>query len=350
MTSPLRNVADYFFSQKKYKSAMECYKRSINDKEDGLVYSYINGAFAAYLLKDFNILSEYIMESVIYYKQDSLYFRKRMGDLIYKSLLIGVDIDIERFKSSLGVIRLDIEENTKYLFIMGFPRCGTTSIADNLLKTGEYIDSISPEPLTDALSMENYEDAIKIWQKTIWKWPGENGDVVIEKSTHHLLCDYYLNTIMECFPNQQYIVAIRDPYERAISAFQFSLMQGGVADFNDSINKEIKIIASLGGVKKIYFSREKFLSLLGLLYESSIFLPIVYTSVVMVNFHLLCPPDILNQLSFVNLEEKKINGKSLGLKLNNFLSSMSQISNRSEPVPNMHYGIGRDFFLNFKLQ
>lgn len=330
--SPLRTTADGLFAAKNFEMALEKYLESAASNEANLVYTYINGAYAAISLGKFEILTKFIFAAIDCKKQDTVYFYKKIGEIIFRALQFNINIDINRVREMLGATQFYISESTNFVFILGFPRCGTTSISSTLITSGKYIESICQEPLTISLEITDFNSSIDLWKKSIWQFPGMNGDIVVEKSTHHLLCKHYYENLFFYFPHAEFIVAVRDPLGRALSAYRFNVMQGSTLHFDAAIELEKSLIQSLGGVYAIFDSQNLFLSFLNKLASAGIYLPIIYPSVVMANINSLIDKIYVDQLTFIDVRTNNIFGREPSLISSNLLSGLSKVLNPSSSI------------------
>ena len=114
---------------------------------------------------------------------------------------------------------------TERCFIVGVQRCGTTYLYHLLNDHPEIVmaSPVRPEPkvfLDDRVAGDpaGYDRAI---------FPADPaGTVRGEKSTSYLDHERALERIEKTFPHARYLVALRDPVERALSHYRFSVAAG----------------------------------------------------------------------------------------------------------------------------
>lgn len=116
-------------------------------------------------------------------------------------------------------------ENYKYLSIIGAQRCGTTWLYSMLDQHPEIFMAkpIRPEP-----KFFLNDEAVKAGREAyVQKYFGDTQAAVIgEKSTSYLESPAAGTHIKYFFPNAKILIMLRDPVERAISNYYFSVKNG----------------------------------------------------------------------------------------------------------------------------
>ena len=141
---------------------------------------------------------------------------------------------------------------SKFLFIAGAPKCATTSI-HKLLSRNKFIDAGNIlEPKYFSLKFRNlntnapgdqfiekskpksFADYISNWKKN-----DENIKYYIDGSANYLFYHQSFYEIYKTFPNSKIIIIIRNPLERAKSAYNMLIRDGREwLDFNKAILRD----------------------------------------------------------------------------------------------------------------
>ena len=137
-------------------------------------------------------------------------------------------------------------------FIIGAPRCGTTSLYEYLKKTKQIFMSHVKEPnyFSKATIPDNYIFAPVRNEKEYLKlFDGVTDEVAIGESTVHYLQDPIApKLIHEKIPDCKFIISLRDPVERAYSHFLYYQSFGfEKRTFRKAIEDNIKNIDNISG-------------------------------------------------------------------------------------------------------
>lgn len=337
--SPQRNIADELLASRQYEAALKHYKGSLEEVETDLVYTCINGCHAAFVLGDKYSFKKFIRLAIELKKQDIAYFEKKIKLLLaYAQRLLPLE-DFELLTELLGAKKIDVDYFSRFVFILGFPRCGTTSLADTLLDSKKYIESLSPEGITSNLYIGNYSTSVDLWLNSFFLFPGDNGKVILDKSTHHLLNRAYFDYLVNYFPSSDYIISVRSPVERSISSYRFALDQGTRHSLEFCIQRELSLLKDLS-LFNVFNNPEIFINYLDELNRMGIFMPIIYPSIIMNNLNNFHDVSRLNNLILYNIDTKSCHSVSADPYLINTLSNLSIKSNSA--VKNLEISAGNN--------
>jgi tetratricopeptide (TPR) repeat protein len=148
---------------------------------------------------------------------------------------------IEKRTKFYSSANLKIIENNKYeetnsdpVFLIGFPRSGTT-LLDTILRTHSSIEVLEEKPLVDKLINEieliidgDFSKLEKIEEHTIKELrllyfetrknflSSQKNKIYIDKLPLNII---YIGEIKRIFPNSKFILALRNPYDSVLSCF-----------------------------------------------------------------------------------------------------------------------------------
>jgi len=108
--------------------------------------------------------------------------------------------------------------NESWAFICGAQRCSTTSLAKYIALSQDvnFLLPVRPEP--KIALQDNWED--------LFKARGVPGKINLEKSTSYIEYPKVANVVLNNFSNFKFIFILRDPVERCISNYLFSVENG----------------------------------------------------------------------------------------------------------------------------
>lgn len=128
--------------------------------------------------------------------------------------------------------------NKVNVFMIGAPKCGTTSIA-NSLSLHEDINVSNPKESyyfsTDITEKGQFRGSLDDYHKRFYDFNSENL-VYIDASTHTFLSDCAIKNILDYNPNAKFIIFLRDPKDMIISWHSQMLVSGqeDVEDFEEA--------------------------------------------------------------------------------------------------------------------
>ncbi len=112
---------------------------------------------------------------------------------------------------------------TPNFFIIGAPKCGTTSLARWLSGHPQVFMSVPKEPHFFNTDMANrnvrqWDEYLELFQRV-----GEGHEAVGEASTWYLFSENAVSEIEAAFPGARYIVMTREPVDMALSLYQHNV-------------------------------------------------------------------------------------------------------------------------------
>ena len=330
MHAPLRKDADLAFQHGNYRLAIDLYRNSVANKEDGLVYTFLHLANAYIVEHGISGAAEVkdaLVEVILYKGQDLEYFCKVFPALVFR---IGAYYGVQALKNILkqaGMEQLDFYRGSGCVHIAGFPRCGTTSLALALVNAGIAVEPIIQEPFTDTFGILEISEAVELFKNSFWEWPTSasstcQSKLFVDKSTHWLLSQVLLDALFSFAPsNSCFIVAVRDDIQRSLSAYSYNRnLTGSVASLSELIMKESFNIREMGGYRKIFCDAQAYLEFVKLLFKSNIRCSILYPSLVMRHMSDLYSTTHRSLMSLIDLERGIVKGRLLPEAINAALS------------------------------
>ena len=143
-------------------------------------------------------------------------------------------------------------------FIVGFQKCGTTSLYDLLMSHPNVLPGLLKE--NNFISEKN-ERLVEFRASFPYK---QAGKITGDASHLHTWAPYGLTRIKEYFPNAKIIILMRDPISRAHSHFNMDKKIGYIPSnlsFDSYIDIELKLIESISNkndLSEIYFGTKLF--------------------------------------------------------------------------------------------
>jgi hypothetical protein len=110
-------------------------------------------------------------------------------------------------------------------FIIGAQRCGTTMLYE-LLDSIEGVEMARPARPEPKWFLDPRADELSVDQYTARFYPGGSPRWRGEKSTSYIEHPVVAERIRSVFPNAEIVVALRDPIDRAVSNYDFSVQHG----------------------------------------------------------------------------------------------------------------------------
>ena len=141
--------------------------------------------------------------------------------------------------------------NMPNFLIIGFAKCGTTSLYDYMIKHPRILEAGRKE-----INFFNNEKLFKLgidWYKSNFpSIPNETGYITGEATPTYILNSVGMERIRNLCPNIKLIVILRNPVDRAISQHHFSIKRGG-----QYRSLEPAIISGITKIQNITNLREK---------------------------------------------------------------------------------------------
>jgi hypothetical protein len=329
--SPQRDAADKLNASRRHAAALRLYKGSLESAETGLLYTCINGCHAAVAISDKDSVKKFIKLAIQMKNQDVAYFEKNIRLLLAEAQKLLPSDDFEMLTELLGAKKICVNHSSRFVFILGFPRCGTTTLAHTLLNTKNYIESLSPEGITSNLNEGEYSSSIDSWLNSFFHFPGDNGKIFLDKSTHHLLNRTYFEYLINNFPSADYIISLRSPVARSISAYRFACDQGTTQSLEFCVQKEINLLKDFS-LFNVFNSHQTFIKYVNELASIGIYMPILYPSIVMNNLNWFHDISKLSNIILYNIENRAHHSVSADPYLLNTLSNLFIRSNSSKHI------------------
>lgn len=154
------------------------------------------------------------------------------------------------------------------LIIAGFPKCGTTSLHDFLVKSRKIHGGLKKEPHTFTFE-DRYENRFNLKSKYSFYQLYSNvvtfdkGDYVIDSSTTYMISTKALKRIAKDNQATKIIIIVRDPIKRIESHYNWLKSLGWVdrsfyREIKDEISKKFNPLISYGGNFKNYVEFSKY--------------------------------------------------------------------------------------------
>ena len=221
------------FRKKNYKKVVQIFENIKLDQTDYLKIAFKNNMLA----KSYDFLGNYEKAFNLFETSNQNIkdiYREKVNKNIYLDLIIK-RIDFFSKQKNINWNNFSqIEQRTDPIFLVGFPRSGTT-LLDTILRTHKKISVIEEKPLVDNFIYE-LEKKIKgnltylndvddhFYHQLRNKYFDErNGyvksninDFLIDKLPLNII---YVAEIYRFFPNAKFIFALRNPYDVVLSCF-----------------------------------------------------------------------------------------------------------------------------------
>lgn len=329
MEAPFRTLGDNAFQRRDIGTAIQMYRQSVDSEEEGMLYTYIN--LAAALCKADAIspaeITSLLIKALACRDFDEKYFTSSIKELCFELIILGAYEESSAILTLSGLRKKIPVAESHFIFIPGFPRCGTTTVAKALESSGEAIGSISPEPHNRLMGLGLTEgEERKIVGNSFWAPANtESRDqVFIEKSTHWLLNIFYTRKMLSFSENASFIVCKRSPVDRAVSAYNYSRDKGMPLSLEDAIKKDSQLIKALGRINTLFNDKKAFECYLTNLGKEGIPLPILYPSSIMTKIKSLVPSTLAREMSFFDIDTKELSGKAIDNHLSGVIQSVSE--------------------------
>ena len=254
------------YRNKNFKKAVEIFLRVNLDKRD----VSRNMLKTNYLAKSYDSLGLYqeaykffeISNKISEELPQNNYNKKTFTDSILKRINYFSNIINEKTQK-----RIKKSENSDPVFLVGFPRSGTT-LLDTILRTHNLIEVIEEKPIVDRLlkeieknlgnSFSNLEkiDDLEIKKlKDLYNSERQNyikfneNKIYVDKFPLNIV---YLAEINKIFPNAKYILALRNPRDSVLSCFMQSFTPNDAMSNMLSINDASNLYDQTMKLFKIY--------------------------------------------------------------------------------------------------
>lgn len=303
--SPNRFRADAQFVSRPRES-LQFYAESIRTREPGRIYTFVNGANAALLQGDEKLAGDWLAQAINYRDEDEEFFGVGFSNALWRLLSLKNPHEAHKYLSRIGLPVPNQIELDLHLIVVGFPRCGTTSISTLVaeadeLKTGLTLENFPPitrqEVDMDSL-FESYE--LNLFLGEVIRQDNSPSQKMADKSTIFCLSKQLLAELSERYPNAKIYASTRDPFDRGISAYKRSQARFSSA-LCECVEKETEIIRSLGGVRAIFESVENLSSFLRACLGFGLDYPIVYPSALMKNWASLLSEDLKGRIILLSV-------------------------------------------------
>ncbi len=270
---PSNNIIQLFYGQylykiKKFSNAIECLNK-ISFSENQL-----NRERLRYLIiaKSYDKLGDTINAFNFFKKTNEINLSLKKDNINKEQALKVIADRIEFFKDekiSNWSSNKSTDINLEPIFLIGFPRSGTT-LLDTILRSHPSINVIEEKPLINELISSISEEIggdlkklkdlnqkqINIFQRKYFEDLRKNTEneinskIVIDKMPLNII---HIGEIIRIFPNAKFILSIRHPCDSVLSCFMQSFkLNSAMANFLD-IDSTAKIYDSVMKLWTIYF-------------------------------------------------------------------------------------------------
>lgn len=354
-----REIADQNFSNSNHSAALSGYCYSIKEGEEGIIYSYLNGAMLACAMDRFLLAAKWLKTAEKIKENDPIYY-KQCEKRILNKLRESIRRDLYEYLIKIfSYKKRDVAYSDFECMVLGFPRCGTTSVADAIAQDMNLRSGLVEESL-DNINLSSKRE--KLWSHFLESFhyidsidgnESENTKF-IDKSTCISLSKELMLDLNERFPNAAIFICKRDGFDRSISAYK-RCENSGNWDFLSCVKKEILLIKQFGGITKIFNSLAVLRDFNNSMAALSLSYPIVYPTMVMENYAALMHDVDTDNLTFFNIDTKEISGKTPEMDLSELqqlnTSTFVQIENQ-ESLKKIFLSLlktltlGSDYFTN----
>lgn len=283
-TNRNRDIADKFFSEGHFELSRTKYSLSIKENEANLIYTYMNGATLAEFLNDDEILLKYISSAISLEEQDQEFFKKQLSLILGKIIAKNKYSLLNDLQKIVHIKKIDVTKALRKFFIVGFPRCGTTYIANCINNDLNGIQGLLPEGIDHLHSKTEDECIDAVLENLSWSINSNFSDnhefSLVDKSTPFCLSKPLMQRLISRYPDINLVYAVRDPYERSLSAYRSC---NSSESFEFLANSEVEIIKGLGGINCIYEDFSIFKRYVESINKIQIPHPIIYPSALMLN-------------------------------------------------------------------
>jgi lipopolysaccharide transport system ATP-binding protein len=135
-----------------------------------------------------------------------------------------------------------------HFFILGFQKCGTTMLYDQLIKHPEFKAGLWKE--NDELSKRHYD-----LNKFLLSFPYKRGNLKTGDGSHlYTYAPYGLPRIKKYFPSSKLLVIMRNPVDRAFSHYNMDIKLGLLnknITFSNYVDFEMKILENISDIYSI---------------------------------------------------------------------------------------------------
>ncbi len=135
-----------------------------------------------------------------------------------------------------------------HFFIMGFQKCGTTMLYDQLIKHPEFKAGLWKE--NDELSKRYYD-----LNKFLLSFPYKRGKLKTGDGSHlYTYAPYGMSRVKKYFRSSKLLVVMRNPVERAFSHYNMDIKLGFLnknVTFSNYVDFELKILENVSDIYSI---------------------------------------------------------------------------------------------------
>ncbi len=221
----------YHYRKKNYKISTEILENLELDQND----IPRNVLRANILAKNYDYLKIY-EKAFNFYQKSNFILEKTYLQKVNKNRYINLVEERLNFFSqkSLKISQNNNNSNKDLVFLIGFPRSGTT-LLDTILRTHKSIKVLEEKPLVDKIIFEmekslngNFSNLEKLNSKKIIKLQKiyfEEREKFIRVKKNEIFIDklplniIYIAEILKIFPSAKFIFALRNPFDAVLSCF-----------------------------------------------------------------------------------------------------------------------------------
>jgi len=308
-----RERADRLFEKGKSGAASVLYRDSFLLREEGQLYTTLNGALATIEAGNIDEAIVYAKTSFEFRDFDENFFLDKfglvLGKLLGKTEIAGHRELIAQFDMNIQSSRPNVA-----LLVAGFPRSGTSSIAMDETNLQDLCPGLVSESFAfeRTLIADDLEQLYEQFEQNLWL--GAVLRVVtkpnfIDKTTLFSLSLPLMESFRKRYSSSGIMLTVRDPLGRALSACKMNFDGNGIDPFA-ALLTERAIIRQLGGPGSIYNDLSALCQYLAVMAESKIQHPVLYPSVLAKKL----AANVLRVPS--NATIKRLEGQKLNLRLN----------------------------------
>jgi len=305
VNSPHRFRADYLFNIDR-SMALHHYSQSVQSKEPGKIYTFLNGANCAPSLGQLELAGTWLAEGINCRYEDSDYFGEVFPHALWRFLSFKEPNEALAYLAQIGFSSPNQSTIDLRRIVIGFPRCGTTTVAslfqeDSALQNGLTFENF-PSLLGRSLEMDSlfksYE--ISLLFGSVIRQDGNQSNKFVDKSTILCLSKQLISELIMRYPEAEIYAVERDPFDRSISAFKRSQARF-TSTLWECVQKELEVIESLGGVRSIFESINLLAQYLRGCLDFRIDYPLIYPSLLMKHWLTLTSEDLQARISVVSV-------------------------------------------------
>ncbi len=344
--APCRTQADNAFAAGDHETALEKYSQSLDNREPGRMYTLLNMANLYKLHGQWHLALDNALKAK-HVICDFDYFETVVSQILNQLIAVNQIGLLRFFVDNLGLSKNIVCPDDIRIFILGFPRCGTSSLANYLLGALDLIsgpglqtehlqgiDVTLPPSFLSSKLLQAFSYEHNFCKKATCAG-------YLDKSTGFSLNKKLLSVLINYFPNSRLMLCVREGYSRSVSAYRMCTNYQGLS-FSEAVDQEIAVINRFGGVASIFNDARIFAEMC--LDMQALYLnhQIVYPTLVMDEFRALCPEFDPSIFTFFDVDKQELIVDSCRIPLK--LERLNRSS--SKPTEKAAVDLSREAFLD----